>query len=63
MVWPSVRLINVCAQLRAGRKVAGRTLQSADARIAATAIMLQCPLAAHDRDFSGIPGLEVIQAP
>ena len=40
VIWPSVRLINVCAQLRADRKVAGRTLQSADAWIAATDIML-----------------------
>ena len=63
MIWPNDRLVNVCAQLRADRKVAGRTLQSADAWIAATAILLQCPLASHDRDFSGIPGLTVIQAP
>lgn len=63
VIWPNDRLVNVCAQLRADRKVAGRTLQSADAWIAATAILLQCPLASHDRDFSGILGLTVIQAP
>ena len=63
VIWPGDGLVNVCAQLRAERKAAGRALQAADAWIAATAIMLNCPLASHDRDFSGIPGLEVIQAP
>lgn len=36
---------------------------SGDDRAAATAIMMDRPLASHDRDFSGIPGLEVVQAP
>lgn len=36
---------------------------SGDDKAAATAIMLNCPPATHDRDFSGIPGLEVVQAP
>ena len=63
VIWSSAELVNICAQLRAERKADGRTLQSADAWIAATAILLQCPLASHDRDFSGIPGLAVIQAP
>ena len=63
VIWSSAELVNICAQLRAERKAAGRALQSADAWIAATAILLQCPLASHDRDFSGIPGLAVIQAP
>ncbi len=62
VIWPNDRLVNVCAQLRADRKAAGRTLQSADAWIAATAILLQCPLASHDHDFSGIPGHKVVQA-
>ena len=60
VIWSTAELVDICAQLRAERKAAGRTLQSADAWIAATAIMLQCPLASHDRDFSGIPELEVI---
>ena len=38
-------------------------MSTADAWIAATAIRLGCPLATHDRDFSGIDGLELIQAP
>ena len=62
VIWPGDGLMSVCAQLRAERKAVGRTLQAADAWIAA-AILLQCPLASHDRDFSGIPGLEIIQAP
>ena len=62
VIWPGDGLVNVCAQLRAERKTAGRTLQVSDAWVAATAIMLNCPLASHDRDFSGIPGLEVVQA-
>ena len=62
VIWPGEGLVSVCAQLRAERKAVGRTLQAADAWIAA-AIMLHCPLASHDRDFSGIPGLEIIQAP
>ena len=63
VIWPSEGLVNVCAQLRAERKTAGRTLQATDAWIVTTAILLQCPLASHDRDFSGIPGLTVIKAP
>ena len=35
---------------------------NADAWIAATALMLDCPLASHDRDFSGIANLALIQA-
>ena len=60
VIWSTAELVDICAQLRAERKASGRTLQSADAWIAATAIMLQCPLASLDRDFSGIPELEVI---
>ena len=63
VVWPSPRLADVCARLRSERKLAGREMQSADAWIAATVIMLGCPLASHDRDFVGIPSLELLQAP
>ena len=63
MVPSSLELIRVSAQLRSDRKKAGRALTTADAWIAATAIMLACPLASHDGDFSGIPGLELIRAP
>ena len=63
VVWPDRTLVDISARLRDERKGAGRTLNTADAWIAATAIRLSCPLATHDRDFSSIDGLEVIQAP
>ena len=62
-VWPNLELVDLCANLRSERERAGRRLRVADAWIAATALMLQCPLAAHDRDYSGIPRLHVIQNP
>ena len=62
-VWASPELVGACARLRSERKSAGREIQSADAWIAATAIILRCPLASHDRDFADIPDLELIQAP
>ena len=63
VIWPDRTLVDVCARLRHERRAAGRTLNTADAWIAATAIRLGCPLATHDRDFSGIGGLDLIQAP
>ena len=62
VVWPNAELVETCAQLRVERKEAGRKLEVADAWIAATALMLDCPLASHDRDFSGIAGLTIIKA-
>lgn len=62
VIWPNYGLLQLSARLRAEREKAGRALTQADAWIAATAVMLDCPLASHDRDFSGIPGLELIQA-
>lgn len=63
VVWPTEELVDICAQLRCVRQSSGRRLKSADAWIAATALMLKCPLASHDRDFSGISDLSLIQAP
>ena len=63
VVWPSPDLVEACAALRAERERAGRRLDTADAWIAATAIMLECPLATHDNDFDGIPNLEIIKRP
>lgn len=63
VVWPSPTLVEICAALRAERERAGRRLDTADAWIAATAIMLGCPLATHDNDFDGIPNLEIIKRP
>ena len=63
VVWPTEELVEVCARLRCDRQSQGRRLMNADAWIAATALMLDCPLASHDRDFSGISDLALIQAP
>ena len=62
-MWTSPELVAVCAQLRSERERAGRRLNTADAWIAATAVLLDCPVVTHDRDFSGIPGLELIRTP
>ena len=62
VVWPNLDMVRISANLRSEREKAGRRLNTADAWIAATAILLECPLASHDRDFSDIPGLEFIRA-
>ena len=54
------QLVVVCARLRAQSRRIGRELSAADAWIAATAVLLNCPLLSHDRDFGNLPGLEVI---
>ena len=54
-------LAGISALLRHERESAGRELETADAWIAATAIMLKCPLATDDKDFDVIPNLEVIR--
>lgn len=63
VVWPNAALVEVSAELRVDRQRAGRALTTADAWIAATALLLDCPLASHDRDFGGISDLQLIQAP
>ena len=55
-----LRLVKICAELRADSRRRGRRLDAADAWIAATAVLLNCPLLSHDRDFGGLPGLDVI---
>ncbi len=62
VVWPNLDMVRISTELRSERETAGRRLNTADAWIAATAILLECPLASHDRDFSDIPGLEFIRA-
>lgn len=63
VVWPGPEsdLVAISARLRDDLKEMGRTLAAADAWIAATALLRQCPLASDDRDFLGIPGLPLIQ--
>ena len=63
VIWPNPEIVELCARLRSERRATGQDLQKADDWIAATAISLDCPLASHDRDFSGIPDLQLIQAP
>ena len=63
VVWWNLELVRLSGELRAERERAGRRLNVADAWIAATALLLGCPLASHDRDFSGIPDLQVIKSP
>ena len=63
IIWPNAELVRISARLRSERERAGRRLTTADAWIAATALLLGCPLALHDGDFSGIPGLELIRDP
>ena len=62
VIWPTLEVVHISARLRAEREIVGQTLATADSWIAATAVMLKCPLASHDRDFSGIPGLQLIRA-
>ncbi len=62
IIWPNAELVEICARLRSESKAAGRRLEMADAWIAATAPLLKCPLASHDRDFSKVPNLQVIKS-
>ena len=55
------RLIDISAQLRSETRAIGRELERADAWIAATALMLDCPLAADDGDFEIVPNLTLIR--
>lgn len=59
-VWPSNELVDISADLRSKTRKIGRELKVADAWIACTAIMLHCPLVAHDRDFSAIQSVACI---
>ena len=63
VVWPNSDLVRISAHLRSERERAGRRLNTGDAWIAATALLLECPLASDDRDFSSISGLVFITAP
>lgn len=63
VVWPNSDLVRISAHLRSERERVGRRLNTGDAWIAATALLLACPLASDDRDFSGISGLMFIKAP
>lgn len=49
------------AALRSKCRQIGHQLDTGDAWIAATALYLDCPLVTHDKDFEGVPDLEVIR--
>lgn len=63
MIGYDLELVRTCARLRADSRRRGRELKPADAWIAATAILLNCPLLSHDRDFGNPPDLRVIRHP
>ncbi len=54
VVWPNEELVEISADLRSKTRAIGRELKVADAWIAATAVMLKCPLISHDRDFTAV---------
>ena len=58
-----LELVRVSARLRTESERRGCRLSTADAWIAATAILLGCPLLAHDKDFGSPPNLCVIRYP
>ena len=64
VIWPTPTLVTTCARLRSDTKKAGHELLQADAWIAATAMLLDCPLAADNGDFSHVQhilGVTLIQ--
>ena len=61
MIGYDPELVKACARLRADSRRRGRELKTADAWIAATAVLLNCPILSHDRDFSNLPDLQVIR--
>ena len=63
VVWPTPAMVDISANLRSSQEKAGRRLETADAWIAATALMLNCPLASHDGDFDAVAGLQLIKDP
>jgi tRNA(fMet)-specific endonuclease VapC len=52
----------IAAQVKADRQRAGRTMETADVWIAATALYHDVPLVTHDEDFADTPGLRIITA-
>jgi tRNA(fMet)-specific endonuclease VapC len=52
----------IAAQVKVDRQRAGRTMETADVWIAATALYHDVPLVTHDEDFVDTPGLRIITA-
>ena len=54
-------LVRKWAEVMVSARRVGRRLETADAWIAATAVLYDAPLITHNaRDYSGVPGLKVI---
>jgi tRNA(fMet)-specific endonuclease VapC len=53
-------IANIGGAIRASYEQVGRAISWPDAWVAATALWLDVPLVAHDRDFERIPGLRVV---
>ena len=49
------------SEMRVALRAAGRRLTSNDSWIAATAIAHELPLVTQDRDYDGVPGLDVVK--
>jgi predicted nucleic acid-binding protein len=54
------RVADAWAEMRVSLRMAARRLGANDSWIAATAIAHGLPLVTQDRDFDGVPGLEVV---
>ena len=61
VIYPNRPLIDISARLRSETRSIGRELGRADAWIAATALTLDCPLAADNGDFEVVPNLTLIR--
>ena len=61
VIWPNPEVVAISAQMRNARERAGRRLTTADAWMASTALLLDCPLASYDGDFNDISGLKLIR--
>jgi tRNA(fMet)-specific endonuclease VapC len=60
LIEASSEIANISGGIRACCEQVGRAVSWPDAWIAATALWLDVPLVAHDRDLEGIPGLRVL---
>lgn len=60
VIWPNPELVEICARLRVRQEETGRRLATADSWVAATALLLKCPLVAGDTDFERVDGLTLM---
>lgn len=60
-IYPDRQLVEISARIRSDTRKAGRELTTADAWIAAAAVMLNCPLVSDDGDFTAVDGLTLIR--